>query len=472
MVKINLEYKGVARLLSLNEPKNLYNDLLEQTRVVTGEKYSTPKLQYEDLDNDIITISSNSELDNCISLNALQRDEIPRIKAVYKSWPKSKSLYLKFSLGGKHKLLRLIIFLLFLVALLIVVLGDWEEEAIVIDVLEEEELVNSYENETVLIFHPISDKKYIPWRKDCRKCVAPESYTDRCLTSLDDRTPFSNKKRRDVLAKASKPPNALGMYPSITGFLNIVVDPIKYPYGPARRGDPVIDIQLDTLKKSGILDHASLRVRVGLMQTRMANRRSITTTKQVLEDAVERFTCSTKHPVTIEYWEASGNPSLKECETLNLIRNWCRAPERRDDFVFYFHNKGKDREKELWYPNIRDWRNYMMYFNLEKWWLCANSLSQGIPTCGVDLRMDSSGTQPHYSGNYWWARCDWVARISRQCQSGQRNTSWYWLLQDQAGDRGHNEEKIGRSLWDSDVDHYHTPFPRTTYNCIDKVNSK
>jgi len=485
MVKIKLVYNKEIRELSLNQPDNLLNQLLEKVREVTRVKYSIPKLLYEDLENDTIVILSNSDLDHCIKVFA-QRGDIPEIRILYPLMGKPSQLaenvlvlsqnltkIFRFTQLQKTFCISLCLFTLLLGWLYLEKGQSGDDNDKNLHYSADGSYLNntldsSNSNNSLLIFLPSTAVGDSP-RDTCKQSIIVENYSDLCIKSLEEKVPHFNQPRKKIIENAWKPPNEEADYLPITGFLNMVIDADKYTSGPHERGDPISDIQLETIRKSGLLKHAALRVRVGILRSSMTEEERIDKAKWIVEDAVERLTCGAKHPVTIEYWDPSGDPLKDECATINLIRHWCTASHRQKSFIFYLHNKGKTRESNIanW-VNIRDWRNYLMYFLFERWELCANTLSQGIPTCGVDLRVDETGMWPHYSGNYWWARCDRLSNINRVCTNNPR----FWLLHEHQGKISPDEYRIGRSLWDNDMDHFHMPFPRSKYNCVDLIRRK
>jgi len=54
-----------------------------------------------------------------------------------------------------------------------------------------------------------------------------------------------------------------------------------------------------------------------------------------------------------------------------------------------------------------DWRNYMLYFLVEKYKICLDILKT-YDTCGVDLRLDPV---EHYSGNFWWSTANHINNL-------------------------------------------------------------
>ena len=99
----------------------------------------------------------------------------------------------------------------------------------------------------------------------------------------------------------------------------------------------------------------------------------------------------------------SDNIKLGELHTLNKLIDFCKFNENYN--VLYLHSKGVSKGNEC----INDWREYMIYFNIEKWEECIKILKE-YDACGVDLR---SKPALHYSGNFWWATSNHINTLSK-----------------------------------------------------------
>jgi len=330
-------------------------------------------------------------------------------------------------------------------------------------------------NSTEDFLAAMPNAKVVKRMKSCIGCKTPEIYAPECIAALDEPapTPFVNKTRRDILEEASKPHD--GTHPPIFGFFNVVINADSYIFS-WRYGDPVALIELQTIYESGLLDHASLLIRIGLTASPWTKQSQVEETKRLLDSQIKQITQGAKNPVRIEYWD----PKRYECDTINTLRNQCAKSGEEDSLVFYLHNKGKTRESNGWeYVNIRHWREYMMFFLFERWELCMNSLAKGVSTCGVDLK--TWEVSPHYSGNFWWARCDWIRSKNSECPLGKesRTIAEYWLLREPSayfkngskkGDRKHKvTPNKAVTLWNTAIDHYHKQMPRAEYTCTDTI---
>lgn len=113
-----------------------------------------------------------------------------------------------------------------------------------------------------------------------------------------------------------------------------------------------------------------------------------------------------------------------EFPTLELLHDDCVA--HPDRFVLYIHSKGTRGKWEggfidakTLYRRQASWRRVMMYFMVGYWQQCVQHLndSEGYHTCGINLfpfPYNATFEWPavrHYSGNFWWARCDFIAGL-------------------------------------------------------------
>lgn len=77
------------------------------------------------------------------------------------------------------------------------------------------------------------------------------------------------------------------------------------------------------------------------------------------------------------------------------------------EFYYYIHTKG------VTYPNHKGgkyWRDYMMWYNVHKWEGCVEKLMEGYEMCGCKLVENHRAFPMHYSGNFWWAKSEYIRR--------------------------------------------------------------
>ncbi len=80
-----------------------------------------------------------------------------------------------------------------------------------------------------------------------------------------------------------------------------------------------------------------------------------------------------------------------------------------DGLSFYIHLKGVSKTPEYLQLVINEcaWRKYMEYFVIGKYQDCIEAL-KSHDICGVYWR---DRPFPHFSGNFWWARNDYLATL-------------------------------------------------------------
>ncbi|CAK0808197.1 unnamed protein product, partial [Prorocentrum cordatum] len=114
-----------------------------------------------------------------------------------------------------------------------------------------------------------------------------------------------------------------------------------------------------------------------------------------------------------EFWRRQDH--TYEFPTLEGLWTSCRAEYMRgrdaNNFVLYMHSKGSTKYKWEWVQDSK-WRSTMQHFVLHRYADCVEHLRNGFATCGALLEKRSDGaTWPHYRGNFWWARCDYIKQL-------------------------------------------------------------
>ena len=119
-----------------------------------------------------------------------------------------------------------------------------------------------------------------------------------------------------------------------------------------------------------------------------------------------------------------------EFPTLFLLKEECHVNEF---FGFYFHTKGVSYNG---HPGGTHWRQYMSYYNLEKWRDCIARLKQGYNLCGVKLMVRppekeaTPGHWPtHYSGNFFHFRSEYIETCPEISTVNHKNRfeSEFWV---------------------------------------------
>jgi len=156
-----------------------------------------------------------------------------------------------------------------------------------------------------------------------------------------------------------------------------------------------------------------------------------------------------------------------ELSTLMKLKKDC--DESFDEFnVLYLHHKGATQPFN---DCVSDWREYMLYFCVDRWKECVEHLSD-IDVVGVNYMNEP---YPHFSGNYWWAKSNYIKTcppiikpIGNKFQKSQfgfehyteipysyRFDAEFWL--------GLNHPKV-KSLHNSGLNHYTQRYPKQKYS--------
>lgn len=161
------------------------------------------------------------------------------------------------------------------------------------------------------------------------------------------------------------------------------------------------------------------------------------------------------------------SPIEFELSTLFEIKQLCDSTDE-EFYVLYLHHKGASRIGTLKHSPISDWRNYMLYFNVEKWEECVKSLDEGYDTVGVEW-IEKPTLPKHYSGNFWWATAKYIRSlpvIVRPTDSAHTGKSQFGFKQHYRLDAemwiGLSNPKA-KTLNNSNIDHYREAYSPHLY---------
>lgn len=155
-----------------------------------------------------------------------------------------------------------------------------------------------------------------------------------------------------------------------------------------------------------------------------------------------------KDTTKIEIINYSPNTKLYELPALELIRVYSKF--NPDKNILYLQTKGISYDRNL--QTVNDWIDLMLYWIMEKHEICLELLnSTNIDTIGCNK---SSSPHPHYSGNFWWAKTNWLQQLAKIEQTEKAYAEW-WLLS--------NNDGIHKCLYNSNINHYEETYPRSKY---------
>jgi hypothetical protein len=108
--------------------------------------------------------------------------------------------------------------------------------------------------------------------------------------------------------------------------------------------------------------------------------------------------------------------------------------EKHEEYrIIYIHTKTASipPDYSCW-ENVNLWLDYLEYFNVKNWRACVDLLDK-YDCVGTDWHTDAK--LPHYSGNFWWANADYIAKLETDflyakcdlCDTESRHRSEYWI---------------------------------------------
>lgn len=195
----------------------------------------------------------------------------------------------------------------------------------------------------------------------------------------------------------------------------------------------VVDEQLLKLRASGLLDRTE-RIFIG-----------------VVGPEADRFEIPCD-----KFQVIYRSPQLSDAEfpTLDYLRDFA---ERQNSLVYYFHTKGVSHAND----RCRDWRHLMEHFSILRYDKCIGALADH-DTCGVNWHLTPT---PHYSGNVWWARSEYVSQLGPARINGHQDrlACERWI--------GSNPNVRAACLHESDINHYLEGYPRVRYATLGPVQT-
>jgi len=146
-----------------------------------------------------------------------------------------------------------------------------------------------------------------------------------------------------------------------------------------------------------------------------------------------------------------------ELPTINLVHQYARR--NPDHYILYLHSKGVqyplDNEK------ITAWIDLLLYFTVTLWDSIPPTLEDHVISCPNLLIKD---IYPHCSGNFWWARADYIAKLPEQSSDSYlMNEFWIGL------GLANTTNKVC-IVWPNAVNHYKQKLPFEEYSHIQMIS--
>jgi hypothetical protein len=77
-------------------------------------------------------------------------------------------------------------------------------------------------------------------------------------------------------------------------------------------------------------------------------------------------------------------------------------------YAYYIHTKGATTANHFIPNPAYWWGQYIEHYTITKWKENVVKLDEGYDISGVEWR---DGPLPHFSGNFWWARSEYLAKL-------------------------------------------------------------
>jgi hypothetical protein len=218
----------------------------------------------------------------------------------------------------------------------------------------------------------------------------------------------------------------------------------------------VMDQQWDLIEKSGLWDAAS-----------------------------EIHICMNGQPWTFTGWlstkninDSTGKIKLASVNKDAAYHEWPtlmymlqQARESSEPYhICYIHLKGLLRYGD---PNVGDWRDFMNWATIEKWRDNVEALDEGAEVVGTNYNTEP---WPHFAGNFWWAKSEYVAKLEpiahpedrlnhNFTQFTRHPTNPHWRFDHEAWlhSKGPDYVELARSLEPGER-HYRERYPRENYD--------
>jgi hypothetical protein len=134
---------------------------------------------------------------------------------------------------------------------------------------------------------------------------------------------------------------------------------------------------------------------------------------------------SLKHPKVL-LQNYSKDLTLFENATIRILHSFCLL--HSDYNILYLHTKGVSYEKRAWQTKgVLSWNKYSMYCLATHHLECRNLLTV-YDTVGPQFA-DDKVNPLHYSGNFWWARADYINKLSVDYLKDKYDPE-FWLLRE------------------------------------------
>lgn len=140
-----------------------------------------------------------------------------------------------------------------------------------------------------------------------------------------------------------------------------------------------------------------------------------------------------------------------EFEAIRIAKDLAHV---KNGYTLYFHTKGCSRNA-FDDPRIYDWDEMMSFFVIDNWQKCIEKLND-YNCVGCNFL---SGYPKHFSGNFWWARNDYINKLPQPEKTEFRWAYEFWI--------GYSPEMKPFCPYHSSINHYNDRCTPDMYTHID-----
>jgi len=199
-------------------------------------------------------------------------------------------------------------------------------------------------------------------------------------------------------------------------FWHIYVNPNRLD-----RCKDIVNRQYDKIKNSGLLERCTC-IYIGYVST--------------IPFPLSNILKNKKIKILVHYKEGF------EGVTTTALKKFCDERKNHNFAILYIHNRGATRFPDS--PS-EDWTLMMEYFCIENWKkglsILSNKYTAGCEMWAHRSRIKQNDFIYHYSGNFWWARSDYIRLLKYPTFENRNEESEDWILQ--LADKGISKTKFG-----------------------------
>jgi len=147
-----------------------------------------------------------------------------------------------------------------------------------------------------------------------------------------------------------------------------------------------------------------------------------------------------------------------EWPPLNQLYKHVQKNYKYTPYILYIHDKGATQSIEN--QNVYDWIELLLFFNVHHWRAATQFLENYQIVC---INFSLFNNIPHCSGNFWWARADYIKTLDAPQPNAERHRYEFWIASKLDIPHKTNEVCI---TWPESAPHYSETFPPEKYNNI------